>query len=597
MRILTGLLVFVLFVSAAGAADFELAIGHSLQKIRNDGVGLDELSREDSVRLEAAKDETESFQVVIVAGEEDLKDVEVLAAPLKGKGGEISIRWHRVEYVKTAKPVYETEYVGLWPSPLLPAGVFNVKAGEVQPLWIAVDTPAGAVAGEYEGKVVIKSGDYSKQIEVTVRVRDFQLPRPGSFAAPFGLYAGDIPKWYYGDSDYEENMPIEKFAEWCEFLGKYRLTPKNIGYEYVQRKLKGEKFGSSGANTGRKLVEEGIDPEGIEVDMSKLKHTVGKLSEKYYPPYSYGVYRLPTFQSFLENGDPKGKRDKSREDPEKVALPVKVHIEAWKRQGLPEDVYVYGIDEPREFHTQLLKDTYGKIKEAMPSVKIMQTFSYGEPDPLIGLVDIWCPITLALNENAEFYKSRVAAGDTLWMYICCWPRKPYANFFLDEPATNHRVLFWQARKYGATGLLYWTVGCWNGLDSKSNSEIAFPDKRIDAGKHMSYTKYRNNGDGLLVYPGTDERPWPSINLEIVRDGIEDYEYIALLDKLVTEAEKRDGLADSEKQMLKKWRELCEVPDSICKTMTEYTNDPQLIFERRRQIGDAIEAVAKLVAVK
>ena len=39
----------------------------------------------------------------------------------------------------------------------------------------------------------------------------------------------------------------------------------------------------------------------------------------------------------------------------------------------------------------------------------------------------------------------------------------YANFFIDRPATEHRVLFWQARQVGATGFLYWCACWWQGL--------------------------------------------------------------------------------------------------------------------------------------
>ena len=28
-------------------------------------------------------------------------------------------------------------------------------------------------------------------------------------------------------------MPVEMFRDWCEFMGRYRLTPKNIAREYI----------------------------------------------------------------------------------------------------------------------------------------------------------------------------------------------------------------------------------------------------------------------------------------------------------------------------------------------------------------------------
>lgn len=40
-----------------------------------------------------------------------------------------------------------------------------------------------------------------------------------------------------------------------------------------------------------------------------------------------------------------------------------------------------------------------------------------------------------------------------------------------------------------------------------------------------------NGMGNYVYPGKDGRILPSLRLENLRDGVEDYEYLVLLKKL------------------------------------------------------------------
>lgn len=45
---------------------------------------------------------------------------------------------------------------------------------------------------------------------------------------------------------------------------------------------------------------------------------------------------------------------------------------------------------------------------------------------------------------------------------------------------------------------------------------------------------RFNGDGALFYPGNDagiDGPVASLRLKALRDGMEDYEYFALLEKL------------------------------------------------------------------
>src|SRR5690606_26309819 len=103
-----------------------------------------------------------------------------------------------------------------------------------------------------------------------------------------------------------------------------------------------------------------------------------------------------------------------------------------------------GVDEP---HNDIARDAivgiYQEVRKINPEWKIMQTGNCNIPE-LIGLVDIWCPISnLAWR---PFFQERLAEGDVLWQYVCITPKYPYANFFIDEPGTNHRNLFWQTRK-------------------------------------------------------------------------------------------------------------------------------------------------------
>ena len=225
----------------------------------------------------------------------------------------------------------------------------------------------------------------------------------------------------------------------------------------------------------------------------------------------------------------------------------------------------------------------------------MQTIGDPNPAELVGLVDIWCPLTARLD--APFYAERRKAGDTLWTYVCCSPRPPYANFFVDQPATAHRVLFWQARKAGCTGLLYWCVCWWDGLPTPARGKPCFPDVPIDFKDLGTWKRYKDNGDGLLVYPGPDFTPWPSLRLEVVRDGIEDYEYLALLSRLVARAKALPPERRPAPEWLAEAEALCTVPDAISRTMTDYTDDPQPLLERRRRIGDALDRLTVLLGVE
>ena len=121
-----------------------------------------------------------------------------------GPGGKLDLQWNRVGYVKTAPPSYAVEYVGWWPDPLLPPGPFDLDADGRQPLWFRVDVPPDAVPGRYAGQVTIRHGDQADVDSGRVpRKRSFRLPRPGTLATPFGLYAFALARGYDAKAPYQ----------------------------------------------------------------------------------------------------------------------------------------------------------------------------------------------------------------------------------------------------------------------------------------------------------------------------------------------------------------------------------------------------------
>jgi hypothetical protein len=96
-----------------------------------------------------------------------------------------------------------------------------------------------------------------------------------------------------------------------------------------------------------------------------------------------------------------------------------------------------------------------------------------------------------------------------------------------------------------------------------------------------------NGDGRLFYPqnrhvGEDGKPYldevvPSFRLELLRDGIEDYEYLKILERLAGENPRKASSA----------RRLLRIPESIYKDESHYNKDPQAILQYRKRLAEAI----------
>jgi hypothetical protein len=77
------------------------------------------------------------------------------------------------------------------------------------------------------------------------------------------------------------------------------------------------------------------------------------------------------------------------------------------------------------------------------------------------------------------------------------------------------------------------------------------------------------GDGQLLYPGEDG-PLPSVRLANIRDGIEDYEWLALL-------ERKEDRAAAE-----------AVAGELIRGMTDFERSPEALRNVRSRLAAALE---------
>ena len=118
-------------------------------------------------------------------------------------------------------------------------------------------------------------------------------------------------------------------------------------------------------------------------------------------------------------------------------------------------------------------------------------------------------------------------GHELWSYVACQPpyTAPYQNILLFNDGTEARTMFWTTYMQNATGFLYWHVSYY---DVAGNTTYTM---------RCPFSK-TGPGDGILIYPGSAYNqldPIPSIRLVNMRDGIEDYQLLTMLEEAKGEA--------------------------------------------------------------
>lgn len=275
---------------------------------------------------------------------------------------------------------------------------------------------------------------------------------------------------------------------------------------------------------------------------------------------------------------------------------ARTHLQA---RGLLDRAVVYPFDEPDVKDYPFVVSQLRRLKDNFPGLRRMVPMNLGAADDFIGMIDLWCPIMN--SHRPAFAAERQKAGDLYAWYICCGPKVPYVANFIDRPGTDLRVWLWQTWQQHVDGVLIWESTWWS-------SGAAYPDAPqnpytdsmswVDGyGTPRGEKRRWNAGDGRFLYPpqaatGTQpeavlDGPVTSLRWEALRDGVEDYEYLALLKRLL--AEKRGRLKPLETARIEA---LLQVPPSVSASLVSYTQDPAPLLARRLEIARTLEALSR-----
>lgn len=262
--------------------------------------------------------------------------------------------------------------------------------------------------------------------------------------------------------------------------------------------------------------------------------------------------------------------------------------EALKKAGCLDLAVIYIGDEGTS--AKQLAEYRSKavtVKRNFPGLRVMVGGSTPRKE-LNDFVDLWDPIMSMTSGRAAGYQfnrraveERKALGEQVLWYMA-GVRPPYPSIELDPPAVSIRMFCWVTWKYGVGGWeLYGTQGGWRKPTNKS-----WPKTEWD-----TYTWRNYNGSGQFVYPGPDGVPLASVRLENARDGIEDYESLALLGEAV-EAVRARKLRVSPALLAEAGKILAVRPEVVT-NMWDWTRDPKQIEAARADVSRTLD---KLVAV-
>ncbi len=439
---------------------------------------------------------------------------------------------------------------------------FDIKAGESQSFVIKATTTADSKPGEYSATltVVDASGNEVKKATVFTYVWNFTLDDASACKTLMDMSAYEVYVTY---------------GDWAADLSNWR--GENLGEVYYNF-----------------LLDYRVNCYSLPFDNKDGSFSDSRLLEYLNNP------RVQAFQ-------PLGWSQEL--EPWRVA---NAYAFLSQQEEWLEKAYFYPVDEPGSVNRLDDINYYGAmLEEHFPGYKLIAPmhvnyatsrgdfFSY-----VTSAVNVWCPKTFFFNTFAEWFENEdlyygttiqleeklgslrdrfwaeQEEGDEVWWYVTRFPNDPEITLIINTEAVNIRTLFWQQKLYNVDGFLYYLVNHWgNGSD---RYWIPSADKwyqGMDAMHEINDAyPYEVYGNGILIYSGVyfaQTDPVASLRLESVRDGIEDFEYLTMLEEIYGK--------DVVDAIIAKWTT----------GLGEYSTDADAFRELRAQVGALVEkAVAE-----
>ncbi len=478
-------------------------------------VGPDDPAEEfdGKITVSAAKNEKESFQVVLNAKTD--MDVNIYVSDLSDGNDMISkdyISLFRVGYVSTIdrdSDYNEVDY-GMLPDPLIPINTqVSLDAHKNQPVWIKIKVPKSARSGHYTGTITISADGEEYAIPLELVVYDFVLPDRPSLQSQFGVTSSSSESFgkFYNKGNYDDKLELlkrfyDKFAE-------HRINPTNVAYFYLYDfwdaftfDCQADKLTDVDFSLMDPIFEYCIDDLGFDLVRYPITNTVPVRWDRQNgvgcKDYSWNNYQISD--------------DFKKVQKEYIEI-VSRHFE---QKGWLDNTLVYLTDEPCEYTQrfafpeshpsyEVVKDYYMHIKDSDPRLRWIQTENI-EPS-LYDYTDVWIPGFKSYSEyDAD---ERRAYGQEVWWYN--------VGSRIETPGIQTRAIIWDSYSRNVDGILDWGINYWT----------------YNTVNEDPWQGTRRGGDGYLLYPGTavgvDDDLVSSIRLENLGDGIEDYEYLKLIE--------------------------------------------------------------------
>jgi len=506
-----------------------------------------------TVTVSAARGQTVGAQIVIRAGTVPARVSRFRCDGLREEDGKGTIgpgafraafiEYYRVNKNSTATPPEELTRVAPadFPDAFSEAASVVVPPNTNQPIWVQFRVPASARPGTYHGMITALVDEDELQVPVTLTVYDFAMPSSTRLLVTIWTNTDSLAK--------HQNVAFGSEAWWA-LLGRVADMMRDHHQNVILTPW--SLIAAERGPDGKPLLDFGKFDRWVQTFLSRgfkrieIGH-VGGREHGQWEDKTFVAYDMP-----CENKQT-GKTDKLTIE-EWLPL-LQAHL---KEKGWLDRAMIHVADEPIEVNLDSWKDLSKRVRKAAPGLPRIDAVHV--PD-LGGALEVWVPQLNYLEQWMPRFKQAQKGGAELWYYTAWVPQGRYPNRLMDYALIKTRMLHWLNYTSGTTGYLHWG---WNFWD-------------------VPFDQFAP-GDNFIVWPGTSA-PRSSLRYEAMREGIEDYEYLCILEDAARSASRRIGAEGFDA------REFVEAyARALAPSFQDYSRNPAVLYAARDAVARSIETL-------
>jgi len=554
----------VLLISLACARGqeipFECFAVSDLVRVFEDGYNCP--APQKAIEIFGIRNEYVSAQCVIKANQ-DIQQVTVSVSPLinaksAAHPASITVGWNfvgSIPIVENTPKFRKTDLIrpapARFPDYLAEEKEVSAQKGKCLAVYLTVKIPRDAEAGDYEGTVTVSTDKGSKSLPLHLTVYPLMLPDERHLMVTEWYTTGNFKRFHNIDSSDSESF-YEMLKVYAQNMAEHRQNVFSVsldlftGRQDADGKLKFDfsrfdKWAEVFWNTGRMdLLETGFvarfgqgDWSSNEIvlrDFRVQKESTNQLIT--VPGKDFLPQFLPAFEKHL------------------------------REKGWLEKTVFHIADEPSNHNVMGWREASNFVHTYAPTIRRIDAI---ETTHCFDRLEIWVPKLDHLATWYDVYKKAQCQGYELWFYtVGIFQKGSLPNKTVDVPLIESRILHWLNYRLGLKGYLHWGFNHWTD------------DPFTAPGEHR--------GDGWHVYPKKDGLI-NSLRWEQMRNGIQDYEYLWLLENKLKKIE--DTLAERVSAIIEPSRRPVEISSRVVRAINEYDKNPATLYIAKKQIIDEL----------